>query len=97
MWPKRQDEHQRLADALLNHAQTTRPLPGVGSHGARDTLAMQFIASLRREDYYRLVQQKEVDGRKADPNSGMFDPERAVAYHMQQHDVESASWPIQFK
>ncbi|MBW0366650.1 hypothetical protein LDL63_11095 [Ensifer adhaerens] len=94
MWPKRQAEHRRLADALLNHTHTTRALPGAGSQEARDTLAMQFIASLRREDYYRLVQQKVVDARKADPNSGTFDPERAVAYHMQQGDIEAASWLI---
>ncbi|WFU10350.1 hypothetical protein QA646_05690 [Rhizobium sp. CB3090] len=94
MWPKRQAEHERLVEALLNHSQTTRNLPGVGTAAARETLAMQFIASLRREDYYRLIQRKDVDPRKADPNSGVFDPERAVAYHMQNGDVEEAAWLV---
>lgn len=94
MWPKRKAEHKRLSDGLLRHSQSTRPLPGVSTQSARETLAMQFVASLRREDYYQLVQQKEVDARKADPNSGVFDPERAVAYHMQHSDVEEAAWLV---
>ncbi|MET3779011.1 hypothetical protein ABID20_004599 [Rhizobium alvei] len=53
---------------------------------------MQFVASLRREDYYRYVQEKAVSARKADPNSGTFDAERAVAYHMQNGNVEEAAW-----
>lgn len=94
MWPKRLTEHKRLADALEEHSKTKRALPGVDTQAARDTLAMQFVASLRREDYYRVVQQKDVGARKADPNSGIFDPERAVAYHLQNNDVEEAAWLI---
>ncbi|MBY3116687.1 alpha-glutamyl/putrescinyl thymine pyrophosphorylase clade 3 protein [Rhizobium laguerreae] len=94
MWPKRQAEHRRISDALLNHSQSTRALPGITSKSARDTLAMQFIASIRREDYYDLVQRKDVDASKADPNSGTFDTERAVTYHIQNNNIEEAAWLI---
>ncbi|MFB7143137.1 alpha-glutamyl/putrescinyl thymine pyrophosphorylase clade 3 protein [Agrobacterium deltaense] len=94
MWPTRQDEHQRLSDALLRHAQTTRAMPGIAADLARETLAWQFVASLRREDYYRRVQEKKVAAAKADPNSGCFDAERAVVFHLQNNDVEEAAWLI---
>ncbi len=94
MWPTRLDEQKRLADALHRHARNTRAMPGIAADAARETLAWQFIASLRREDYYQRVQEKAVPPAKADPNSGMFDAERAVAYHLQNDDVEEAAWLI---
>jgi hypothetical protein len=94
MWPTRQGEHQRLSDALLQHAEKTKAMPGIAAVAARETLAWQFVASLRREDYYRRVQEKAVVAAKSDPNSGSFDPERAVAYHLQNNDVEEAAWLI---
>jgi hypothetical protein len=57
-------------------------------------LALQFVASLRREEYYRLVQMKPVGGNRADPNNPSFDPERAVAHHMQQGNIDEAGWLI---
>ena len=94
MWPTRQGEHQRLSDALLKHSQNTRAMPGIATDAARETLAWQFVASLRREDYYRRVQDKKVVASKADPNSGFFDAERAVAFHLQNNDIEEAAWLI---
>ncbi len=94
MWPTRQDEHLRLSDALTKHTQTRRAMPGIPTIAARETLAWQFVASLRREEYYRRVQDKKVSAPKADPNSGSFDAERAVAYHLQNNDVEEAAWLI---
>ncbi|QDG93249.1 hypothetical protein NIBR502774_12475 [Rhizobium sp. NIBRBAC000502774] len=94
MWPTRQDEHQKLSDALLEHAQTKRAMPGISTVAARETLAWQLIASLRREDYYRRVQDKKVGAPKADPNSSSFDAERAVAYHLQNNDFDEAAWLI---
>ncbi|MGG6895887.1 hypothetical protein [Rhizobium sp. BR 315] len=94
MWPKRQAECRRLSEALRRHSVSVRALPGVDSDAARETLAWQFIASLRREDYYQAVQFKAVDCRRANPNSEMFDAERAVAFHLQQNDVEEACWLI---
>jgi hypothetical protein len=94
MWPTRQGDHKRLYEALLQHSQTEKVMPGVADDRARDTLAWQFVASLRREDYYRRVQEKTITAAKADPNSGFFDAERAVAYHLQNNNVEEAAWLI---
>jgi hypothetical protein len=49
---------------------------------------------LRREDYYRAVQQKTVNARRADPNDPAFDAERAVAYYVQNGNTDEAAWLI---
>lgn len=94
MWPTRQQQHARISSTLQTYSTNVRNLPGAAGNLARDALAMQFVASLRREDYYRRVQEKPVSARKADPNSGAFDAERAVAYHMQNGNVEEAAWLV---
>ena len=94
MWPSREAQRQRIADALRDHSANVRLLPGVADPRALEALALQFIASLRREDYYRAVQRKRISAQKADPNNPSFDAERAVAYHMQQGNVEEAAWLI---
>jgi hypothetical protein len=94
MWPTRSGRWDEIRQALQTHSQAVRDLPSVANDDIRGTLAMQFIASLRREDYYRRVQEKQIGAAKADPNSGAFDPERAVAYHLQHGDVEEAAWLV---
>ncbi|MER8955876.1 hypothetical protein NKH98_24760 [Mesorhizobium sp. M0833] len=94
MWPTRQLQHAQISSALQTFSASVRNLPGAPGNLARDTLAMQLVASLRREDYYRRVQERPVIARKADPNSGTFDAERAVAYHMQNSNVEEAAWLV---
>lgn len=94
IWPSRQTQKQSIADGLRNFSANTRPLPGIVDPLALDTLAMQFVASLRREDYYRLVQRNAIGPRRADPNDATFDAERAVAYHVQNGDLEEAAWLV---
>lgn len=94
MWPSRQEEKQRIAEALVAHAATVRPLPGLVNADAVEALAMQFVSSLRREDYYRLVQRGPVSARRADPNDPSFDAERAVAHHVQNGNVDEACWLV---
>lgn len=93
MWPRRQADRVRIANELLS-AKQALGLRGLPDAQTIDTLAMQFIASIRREDYYRLVQAKPVSSKRADPNDPAFDAERAVAFHLQQGDIDEAGWLI---
>lgn len=93
MWPSKNAEHQRLVSELLA-ARAPLALSGLADAATVDTLAMQFVASLRREAYYRLVQAKPIGPARADPNSASFDPERGVAFHVQQGNVDEAGWLI---
>lgn len=93
MWPSRNAERQRIVNEL-NAARRPLSLQGLPDVASVDTLAMQFVASIRREDYYRQVQAKPVSASRADPNHASFDAERAVAFHMQQGNVDEAGWLI---
>jgi len=94
MWPSRQQQRDQIFQALEDHSTNVRNLPGISDVSARDALTMQFIASLRREDYYQKVQEKPIIARRADPNSGSFDAERAVTFHLQNGNLEEAAWLI---
>lgn len=93
MWPSRTAAHHRLVTEL-QAAKAAQGLKGLPDAATIDVLAMQFVASLRREDYYRQVQAKQVGGARADPNSPSFDAERAVAHHMQRGTIDEAGWLI---
>lgn len=93
MWPSRQAEYIRLVTELTA-TKVAQGLQGLPDCQTIETLAMQFIASLRREDYYRLVQRAPISPDRADPNRGSFDAERAVAFHLQQGNIDEAGWLI---
>ncbi len=93
MWPSRDHERQRIA-AELQAAKAAQGFKGLPDGKTIDTLALQFVASLRREDYYRLLQTRPINARRADPNDPLFDAERAVAFHMQHANVDEAGWLI---
>lgn len=80
--------------AGLQAAKVSQGLKGLQNAETLDTLAMQFVASLRREDYYRILQTRRIFHRSADPNSPLFDAERAVAFHIQQNNIDEAGWLI---
>lgn len=93
MWPSRHAEHQRLV-AALTAARAAQGLQGLPNNQTIETLAMQFVASQRREDYYHLAQRKPVSANRANPSHVSFDAERAVGYHMRRGDVNEAGWLI---
>ena len=94
MWPSWEAKKCTIAATLVHHSELVRFLPGIADPAALDALVMQFVASLRREAYYALVQRKPISARRADPNDPIFDAERAVAYHLQQHDIDEAAWLV---
>lgn len=94
MWPSWNPERVRIATELERHSRAVGPLPGIADPAALNTLALQFVASLRRESYYEHVQRKVISTGKADPNNPNFDAERAVTYHMQQRNIDEAAWLV---
>lgn len=93
MWPSKNAELARIANELAIAAGPLG-LKGLPDAATVDTLAMQMVASLRREKYYAVVQRGAITARRADPNDPSFDPERAVAFHMKQGDVDEAGWLV---
>jgi len=91
-WPSRKREFLELKETLNSYSKNNEELCGLVNIEALDTLATQIIASQRREDYYRLVQNKVIGPDRANPNHSLFDPERAVAHFMQSGRVDEACW-----
>lgn len=93
IWPTRDAVRARIEDALLAHA-GKHPLPGLTDAESRHALAMQFVSSLRRQDYTRRLLMRPVDTARADPHSAMFDPERAVVHHLRARNEDEAGWLV---
>lgn len=94
MWPSRTGQSRQLDSQLAAYEATSGPLPGLADRRARATLLSQLVASLRREDYYKFLQQKAISARRANPNDPMFNPEKAIAFHLQCGNVDEACWLI---
>lgn len=93
-WPKYDQLRKQLETKLTAHSNNKRSLIGIQDPKAREVLAMQIVASTRREDYYQLIQLRLIAAYRADPNHPSFDAERAVAFHMKNGDIDEAGWLI---
>lgn len=94
MWPKRRGKADQLAAALKEFSTHKRSLPGVAANAARETLAMQMVASLRRLDYTNIIRSRHIHPDRADPESPLFDPERAAILHAQAGGLDEAVWLV---
>jgi hypothetical protein len=55
---------------------------------------MQMVASLRRFDYSEIIRTRDISPDRADPNSPLFDPERAAVSHMRAGHTDEAFWLV---
>jgi hypothetical protein len=94
VWPTRQHIARRLEGDLAAFSANQRALPGVADPAARETLAMQMVASLRRLDYSDIIRRRDINPDRADPNSPSFDPERAAVYQMRAGNFDEAFWLV---
>lgn len=94
-WPSRQARKQQISARLLDHHQNVRPLPGAASAVGREALAMQIVASLRREEYFSVIQRRgPVGADRADPHLDSFEAELGVVHFLQQNAYDEAAWLV---
>jgi hypothetical protein len=94
VWPTRQPLAARLEAGLADFSANRRALPGIADPAARTALAMQMVASLRRLDYSRIISTRAISADRADPDSPLFDPERAAVFHMRAGQIDEAFWLV---
>src|SRR5258707_1712573 len=94
MWPTRAARLAQLESGLLIFSQDDTALLGVEGKVARETLAKQMIASLRRLDYTAVQKERDIHRDRADPDSNLFDPERAALFHARNGNPDEAIWLI---
>lgn len=93
MWPSRRKRHEQICEDLASYTAAT-PLPGIAAQNAKDTLAWQIVASLRRLEYTAAQMQRDVSADRASTASDMFDPEMAAIFHARSGNVDEAVWLI---
>lgn len=94
-WPLRQARVQKISNALASHSQNVRPLTGIADPRARGALAMQIMASLRRDEYFQVIQNRgPIAADRADPNSPRFEAELGVGHFLQNGMYDEAAWLI---
>jgi len=94
VWPKRRGKVEQLAAALKEFSDTKRRLPGITADPARETLAKQMVASIRRLDYTNIIRTRNIHPDRANPESPLFDPERAALIHAQAGRFDEAVWLV---
>jgi hypothetical protein len=94
MWPKRKDTADRLSASLKDFSDNQRDLPGIATDAAREALAMQMVASIRRLDYSNIIRNRNIHPDRANPKSPLFDPERAAVLHERSGDFDEAVWLV---
>ena len=83
-----------LDKKLINFDLEVDALVGIRCDVARAVLVEQIIESLRRIEFVHFVRDGDIDPRRADPSSDIFDPLRAAAYRMRKGEVDEAYWLI---
>lgn len=89
---RRQRQCQQIEEALDGFSNSSNSLPGVEDACARTALALQIVASIRREDYYRHARDRHAVPQRVDPNSQLFNPEKGVGFFMQSGNIDEAAW-----
>lgn len=94
-WPGWEGKRQELYDGLTTFTQIVRPLPGLLSDIEKDVLSRQFVASLRREEYFRVIQTRgPIKASRADPHDPAFEAELGVVHFLQADEIDEATWLI---
>jgi hypothetical protein len=94
VWPTRQAVANQLDANLQAFSAKQCALSGIADPAARTTLVKQMIASLRRLDYSRIISIRDISPDRADPQSQLFDPERAAVLHFRAGRLDEAFWLV---
>src|SRR5687767_6321397 len=94
MWPNREPKLRQIERGLEHFSESDTELRGVRDKQAREALAKQMIASLRRLDYTEILARRDIHPDRANPASDMFDPERAALLHARNGNIDEAIWLV---
>jgi hypothetical protein len=84
----------KLNASLVKFDSEIEKLLGIRNSAARAVLVEQIVESLRRIEFVHVVRDGEIDPRRADPASHLFDPIRAAAFWMRKGELDEAFWLV---
>lgn len=82
------DAKLRRFDAEFNS------IPGIRDATARSVLVAQIIESIRRIEFVHAVRDQQIDPRRVDPSSSLFDPIRAAVLWARSGNADEAFWLV---
>lgn len=83
---------KRLVENLTQFSAEVRALPGIGAPENMDALVSQLVDSIRRIRYVERIRQRRLSPLRGDASSDIFDPIKAAVIHVQDGNIEEASW-----
>jgi hypothetical protein len=94
------EEAERIEAILDDHHARTRPLPGIQPPARRRAFMEQLFESIHRVQYVergvllKRGEPRDLDARRADPASDLFDPIKAAAIRRRQGEHDEACWLV---
>jgi hypothetical protein len=85
---------QQLESGLLRFSRERRDLPGIAEPEARQPLIGQFLESIHRVNYPRLISTRDISPLRSDPTSELFDPLKAAIIHRRKGNKDEACWLV---
>ena len=74
-WPSWENKRVQIFNGLTAASQIV-PMPGLISNIEKEALSRQFVASLRREEYFRVIQTRgPIAANRSDPHDPAFESE----------------------
>ena len=94
MRPKDREIAQELESRLLHFSRERRPLVGIADPEARQPLIEQFLESIHRVSYPKLISSRDINIGRADPGSELFDPLKAAILKQREGNKDEAFWLV---
>lgn len=94
MRPRDRQLGQRIDDQLATFDRTIRPLLGVHDATSREAFREQLLESIHRVRFIRVMRDRQISARRADPNDDLFDPLKAAIIQQRRGNVEEAFWLV---
>ena len=86
--------YQQLEARLRSFDGPGHALPGIHDDARFNTLLEQMIESIRRVRYVSVIREREISGRRADPNDELFDPLKAAIFFQRGGQTDEAFWMV---
>lgn len=83
-----------LNEELEQFSLTKRELPTLKDETKKGVLVKQLIDSVRRVEYARVVGTRSANQLIADPKNEVFNPIKAVVYHLNNGNTDEATWLV---
>jgi hypothetical protein len=87
-----QDRAKELLTGLRQFEKEVAALPGIHDLNHADVLVLQMVSSIRRIEYIRILNGREIDARRCDPKDDLFDPILGALHLSRAGQPEEAVW-----